>query len=93
MTVPQKDNLAETFEDPAVVTPAERERVFGQQDHLRIYGDNFPALLSSARFEVTVVSEADFSGELVTRHILFPPVLSTRPLATNHRKVFFARKP
>jgi SAM-dependent methyltransferase len=92
LTVPQKDGLRETFEDETVVDPAERERVFGQWDHLRIYGDDFPGLLESAGFGVAVVSEAEFPAKSVRRYVLFPPVLSEHPLATNYRKVFFARK-
>lgn len=92
LTVPQKDNLAETLQDSTVVTPEGRERMFGQCDHLRIYGDDFSTLLESAGFEVTIVSEENFNNGLVQRHVLFPPVLSSRPLATNYRKVFFADK-
>lgn len=92
LTVPQKDNLEETFEDKTVVNPAERERIFGQWDHLRIYGNSFPRILESVGFKVTVINEANFSDEVVKRHVLFPPVLSKHPLATNYRKVFFAQK-
>lgn len=93
LTVPQKDDLEETFEDKTVVAPADRERLFGQWDHLRIYGKSFPKILESAGFKVTVINEATFSDKLVRRHVLFPPVMSTHPLATNYRKVFFAQKP
>lgn len=92
LTVPQKDNLAKTLQDPTVVTPEGRERMFGQSDHLRIYGDDFPTLLESVGFDVTIVSEKDFDGGMVKRHVLFPPVLSSKPLATNYRKAFFAHK-
>ncbi|MGH7566669.1 MAG: methyltransferase domain-containing protein [Gemmatimonadota bacterium] len=92
LTVPQKDNLEVTIEDRAVVDPAERKRVFGQWDHVRIYGDSFPRILESVGFNVTVINEAQFPEAMVKRHVLFPPVLSSRPLATNHRKVFFAQK-
>jgi SAM-dependent methyltransferase len=92
LTVPQKDHLEDTFEDPAIVEPADRERVFGQFDHVRIYGDSFPGILESAGFAVSVVTDADFSAATVARHVLRPPVLSTHPLATNYRKVFIARK-
>ena len=81
-----------TFEDPSVTAPEDRERIFGQHDHLRIYGDNFPELLSEAGFDVIVINEKSFLEDVVQRHVLFPPVLSARPLATNHRKVFFGRK-
>lgn len=45
-------NLTKTYEDPAVITPAEREKVFGQSDHVRIYGQDYADRLRSAGFEV-----------------------------------------
>jgi hypothetical protein len=54
--------------------------------------DGFTAFLESGGFDVTIVSEKDFDGVMVKRHVLFPPILSSRPLATNYRKVFFAHK-
>jgi len=93
LTVPQQDHLAKTWGDPSVTDPRERERIFGQEDHVRIFGDDMPDLLRSAGFEVRVITEKDFPEAVVRRHVLFPPVLSKRPLATNYRKVFFGRKP
>jgi hypothetical protein len=90
--VPQKDHLERTFEDPSIRSPAERERQFGQSDHLRIYGDDFPNLLESAGFCVTSIDEHSFPADLAQRHVLYPPQRSPHPLATNFRKVFFARK-
>lgn len=92
LTVPQQDNLDKTWGDPSVTDPEERLRKFGQRDHVRIFGNDMPDLLKSVGFEVRVITEKDFPPELVRKHVLFPPVLSTRPLATNYRKVFFARK-
>src|SRR5215831_8348750 len=92
LTVPQKDSLATTFEDPSITDPAKRQRMFGQSDHLRIYGDDFPDLLKSCSFEVTAVNESYFDETVVRKNVLFPPVLSKHPLATNHRKIFFGRK-
>jgi SAM-dependent methyltransferase len=92
LTVPQKDNLEETFEDPTAVTPEERERLFGLPEHLRIYGNDFTKLLESVGFKVTIVNVHNFTDELVRKHILFPPILSLRPFATNYRNVFFAHK-
>jgi SAM-dependent methyltransferase len=44
-----------TFEDPKVTTPAERERAYGQWDHLRAYGlVDFPDRLRESGFDVTV---------------------------------------
>lgn len=92
LTVPQKDGLATTYEDPEITTEKGRLDAFGQEDHLRIYGDDFSALLERHGFSVTTVNERSFSDNLVNRHVLFPPLLSKHPLATNYRKVFFAQK-
>jgi SAM-dependent methyltransferase len=92
LTVPQMDNLESTFEDKTVVDPADRERIYGQWDHLRIYGKSFPEVLHSVGFEVITMDASSFSRVMVKRHVLFPPKLSKHPLATNYRKVFFALK-
>lgn len=34
-------NLEETIEDKSITNPAERERVFGQRDHVRKYGNDY----------------------------------------------------
>jgi len=92
ITVPQKDHLAETFEDSTIVDPKAREEIFGQVDHVRVYGDDFPSFLEKADFKLTIVDKTTFSENLVHQWVLFPPKLSTRPLATNYRKIFFAQK-
>lgn len=91
-TVPQKDNLPQTFEDANIITPEERTKHFGQEDHLRLFGDDFPQLVEKSGFSVTVVDETMFSEDIKNKSVLFPPVLSKHPLATNYRKVFFCRK-
>lgn len=49
------DSSRETTEDgPEVTEPAERERRFGQHDHLRLYGRDFEARLVEAGFDVSV---------------------------------------
>lgn len=64
-TVPMTSE--ETFEDEAVTEPAERERLFGQRDHLRRYGPDFEERLRRAGFAVRpyrardVVNEKDMS--------------------------------
>ncbi|MFN8340521.1 MAG: methyltransferase domain-containing protein [Cyclobacteriaceae bacterium] len=37
-----------THEDPTIVDPRERERVFGQDDHVRLYGRDYPARIQRA---------------------------------------------
>lgn len=43
----------ETYEDPNIVAPEDRERAFGQSDHVRIYGRDYGDRLGKAGFEVT----------------------------------------
>jgi SAM-dependent methyltransferase len=44
--------LATTYEDPALVEPAEREKAFGQRDHVRMYGADYADRLAEAGFRV-----------------------------------------
>jgi SAM-dependent methyltransferase len=91
-TVPQKDNLSNTFEDPNMISPDDRKVHFGQGDHLRIFGDDFAMAVERKGFTVVSVNESMFPDVLVRKHVLFPPLLSNIPLATNFRKVFFCQK-
>lgn len=59
--VPIDFRRTETFEDPTIVEPRDRERVFGQADHVRIYGRDFKARLERAGFTVTT---EDYQREL-----------------------------
>jgi len=45
-----------TFEDPSVTAPKDRERIFGQCDHVRIYGLDYKDRLESVGFRVNVDS-------------------------------------
>lgn len=92
LTVPQKDPPATTDEDPAVTDPAERERRFGQKDHVRMYGCDFYARAGVAGFTVEVVDVTAFHPDLVARHVLAPPQANPNPLATNRRRIYFAKK-
>lgn len=49
----------ETFEDPSVTNPAERQRLFGQHDHVRRYGPDFKKRLEQANFKVECFTAAD----------------------------------
>lgn len=49
-----------TLEDPSVTDPAERARLFGQDDHVRAYGPDYVDRLEEAGFNVRVTRPADF---------------------------------
>ena len=50
----------ETFEDPAITDPAERLRLFGQKDHVRVYGPDYADRLAEAGFKVDISTPSDF---------------------------------
>ncbi|UXX79654.1 methyltransferase domain-containing protein [Reichenbachiella carrageenanivorans] len=52
-----------TFEDDTVTDPKEREKLFGQDDHVRLYGKDYPDRLRQAGFTVV---EDDFVSTLST---------------------------
>lgn len=52
LDVPINSSLDQTFEDWSVTSLADRRRVFGQEDHVRIYGTNFPDLVRKSGFDV-----------------------------------------
>lgn len=63
---------AHTFEDPSVVTPEERARVFGQDDHVRIYGRDYEDRLCSAGFDVRIEPLPRELGDLARIYGLDP---------------------
>lgn len=93
LTVPQKDGLEITIEGNDVTDSKEREKQFGFQDHFRMYGKDFKKILERVGFQVYVVDRNSFDTSVVIRHVLHPPVLTSHSLATNYRRIYFARKP
>lgn len=51
--IPQDLSRATTFEDDSITDPKERARIFGQYDHVRVYGRDYFDKLSAAGFTVT----------------------------------------
>lgn len=41
-----------TYEDKSITDPKEREKEFGQDDHVRMYGEDYGARLASSGFQV-----------------------------------------
>ena len=51
--------VEETYEDPSIIEPKERLKVFGQEDHVRRYGPDFADRLREAGFSVEVTEVND----------------------------------
>ncbi len=54
----------QTFEDDSITSPEERTRLFGQYDHRRVYGRDYPQRLAAAGFEV---DDIDYAAQLTPR--------------------------
>lgn len=52
LQVPISANSARTIEDPSITSPDDREKTFGQFDHVRLYGQDYPDRLRSAGLKV-----------------------------------------
>lgn len=59
--VPQDLQREKTFEDPSITDKRERARIFGQYDHMRIYGRDYFDRLRSVGFKV---EEVDYTAKL-----------------------------
>ena len=65
LVAPVTVGLAETLEDPAAVTEEDRWRLFGQQDHVRLYcHDGYVARLREGGFRVRELDAAYFGREV-----------------------------
>jgi len=60
LQVPMDRSLEKTYEDFSITDPKEREKHFGQYDHLRVYGLDYRERLETAGFEVI---EDDFVND------------------------------
>ena len=49
-----------TIEDPSIEDPAERLRLFGQEDHMRRYGPDYKERLEEAGFAVEQIPPEEF---------------------------------
>jgi SAM-dependent methyltransferase len=55
--------VAKTFEDPSVTDPKERRRLFGQRDHVRVIGDDYPARLEENGWSILRFRPADIAAD------------------------------
>ncbi|MBM1108065.1 class I SAM-dependent methyltransferase [Aurantibacter crassamenti] len=69
--IPQDLNRMETFEDNSITDKKERAKIFGQYDHVRVYGRDYFKKLRSIGFSVEEVDyTANFSAEEIERYRL-----------------------
>jgi len=61
LNVPMK-NVDKTYEDFSITTKEDREKAFGQWDHVRIYGRDYVDRLKLAGFNVSVIKREDIAS-------------------------------
>lgn len=66
LQVPLNEDLAETYEDPTIISKEDRAHHYGSPDHLRLYGRDYKKKLESVGFTVKV---ENFIDELDTLQI------------------------
>lgn len=64
--IPQDLSRATTFEDNSITDPKERAQIFGQYDHVRIYGKDYFDKLRSIGFKV---DEVDYTATIPKDYI------------------------
>ena len=69
--IPQDLNRETTFEDDSITDPKERAKIFGQYDHVRVYGRDYFDKLRSIGFQVEEVDYTQsLSEEAISKYCL-----------------------
>lgn len=76
-------SLEKTLENPDVKDPQAREKIFGQKDHVRIYGQDYPERLMAAGFETEVFS---FSAEYGLKEVRRYGLISDEKIYLGRKK-------
>jgi len=80
--VPIEPNREKTLEDTSAISPTEREKIFGQSDHVRRYGHDFRERLEQAGFEFNeILCAKEIPEKLVIKYSLI-----------KHEKFYFCFK-
>jgi SAM-dependent methyltransferase/MoaA/NifB/PqqE/SkfB family radical SAM enzyme len=77
LQVPIDMNRDATFEDPTISDPAERQRLFGQDDHVRWYGRDYAERLKESGFNVSI---EPFAREMAPDNVHRMGIISTEDI-------------
>jgi len=83
ITVPLLDIYDTTFEDSSIVTAIDKKNLYGQYDHLRIFGRDFKERLKDAGFFVEVHDGNVFDSRIM-------PI--TAPATYDSNKIYICKK-
>ena len=69
LQVPININRKKTFEDSKITSQYDREKYFGQYDHVREYGIDYKERIEQVGFQVEMINYSDnFSEEMIIRY-------------------------
>jgi len=80
--IPHSTLLEHTLEDPSIVSPQDRFRVYGWYDHVRLYGRDLVDRIREAGFEVEHLASTDLVDERQVRR-----------MGLQRESLFMARRP
>ncbi len=78
LQIPQDLNRQTTFEDNSITSPSQRAKIFGQYDHVRVYGRDFFDKLRGIGFKVeevnygAILSPAEIDRYRISREEIIP---------------------
>lgn len=71
--IPQDLSREKTFEDDSITDPKERSKIFGQYDHVRVYGMDYFEKLREIGYQVEEVDlTKDMTAEIMDKYRLAP---------------------
>ena len=59
LQVPISHNLSETLENTSITNPSEREKIYGQSDHCRLYAKDYKNKLEKSGFKVELYNTSE----------------------------------
>ena len=72
LQVPLEEDRENAFEDDAITDQQERTRVFGQYDHVRVYGQDYYSRLEKVGFKATAVDFIKEISATEVKHFALP---------------------
>ena len=72
LLVPVDFKRADTFEDSSITDPKERTEIFGQYDHVRVYGNDYPDRVQDAGFKIQDENYIDSLSEKIKKRFKLP---------------------
>jgi len=91
LQVPLSNNVT-TYEDSSVTTSESRKRLYGQSDHLRLYGNDLGLKIESHGFHVTLLEPTKVASQEEFDYFALDLPQSSNILYDSESKIFYCKK-